>query len=256
MNIEHAISIELERISDERVAAFTPVTDLQEVRYPLRKRIKAESKLEIAALKTRQAVMLDSIGDHEHSEEIEQLVREEYKIAMMEVSSGNGKNRCSWDYEKGRFSEHVTALASEQGDHNRNGLADELVDSTEGIADKNQTTYFDNEAQEYLTVTESKYSLWDTIYLNGALIVRLSKQWKGGFRADKWLDYSKRRELIKHNKLLAMPTMESIRDSERELRASRRLERANRYDDKKAKQLARMAAYRESNKVGFNAFEG
>jgi len=89
--------------------------ELSEVRYPLRKKIAAQLITEQAARKSRRDEMLSAIPlVHANYDEIAELVDSEYKVAMMEVSSGNGKARESWDYENESFSEHINAQTSKR----------------------------------------------------------------------------------------------------------------------------------------------
>jgi len=219
--------------------------ELSEVRYPLRKKIAAQLITEQAARKSRRDEMLSAIPlVHANYDEIAELVDSEYKVAMMEISSGNGKAREAWDYENECFSEHITAQASDSRLHSKAGLAEELIDTNDGIENKNESTYFDKELQETITVTDSNYSVWDTIAEQGALIVRMSKQWKSGFRADKWEAYSKLRATKKHNALLDLNNVEAksrVTDSEMERKQAKRMARLQ----------ARMG---NTNKVGYNAF--
>ena len=91
---------------------------------------------------TRQD-MLDSLfnsdtGDtHQHSDELMKLVTDEYQCNMVEISSGNGQSVNVWNYESESYDIYLSADGREGNAHNTNGLSDALVDTYEGVQDKN-----------------------------------------------------------------------------------------------------------------------
>ena len=238
---------------NENMATFKD--DLSEVRYPLRKRMASELVIEQAERKAKRDDMLEAIPEsHPQYDELVKIVNEEYKVAMLEISSGNGSadSVTKWDNDKHEFSSHLSAQAPDSNPRNASGISDDLIDNThehdgcmDSIINKNEVTYFDKETGEYITTTNSNYSIWDTIELNGMSIVRKSEQWKNGFRASKWQRYEATRAKKKHNALLGINNNVS-----RERVTDDAMER------KQAKRLARLAKRAGNvNKVGYNAFQ-
>jgi hypothetical protein len=228
--------------------------DMPEVSLPMRKRIARSVEQEAIARKAKRDDMLASIDEnHPHAEELAKLVNEEYKVAMLEISSGNGNARIDYDTVKGEYTAKPTALLTESREHSKAGLAEEFIDndmehegSLDEIVNKNERVYFDRDTGEYVTTNYSAYSLWDTIALNGALIVRKSEQWRKGFRKNEWQAYTKRRATRLHREALGLNQI-----TEKARVTDEAMER------KQAKRLARLQARRGGNtaKVGYNAFQ-
>ena len=192
---------------------------------PITRGVIAEQVLtEAVKRKIPQQAMLSSLFNsdtgesHEHSSELMDLIKNEYQCNMVEVSSGNGQAQNLWNNETGEYDVYLSADCHESSEHSRNGLSDGLVDSYEGITDKNSSDIPAYEVIEIdgqpvrlddmsvmVTITDSDYSLWDTIEDKGMLIVRHLSNWYGKGCQFKKDGYKKREALRltkKHNRLM------------------------------------------------------
>jgi hypothetical protein len=235
--------------------------DRKELSIVAKKRIARELEQETQR-KIRTDAMLEAIpDDHEHADELRKLVNDEWHVGMLEMNSGNGRFATEWNPERLHY-----ANANDSQEHFKSGLAEELVDHEQDcnieslnpseLVDHSHTVEvpvllghtLDGKPIESKTQTElvsySPYSIWDTIASKGALIVRKSKQWQGGFRSDKWTKFDQMRMKRIHNK--AMGKQETIAQGDKRLTTA---------EQRKAKRLAKMQARRGGlAKVGYNAF--
>lgn len=244
--------------------------DRKELSVVAKKRIKRELETE-AQRKAKTADMLASIPEeHEHAEELRKLVESEWHVGMLEMNSGNGRFATEWNpdidsngnaIEQARF-----AQANDTKEHDRCGLAEELTDheaetnleslNPSELVDHAYTVEVpkaigrDSDGNLILSKTDtelvsySPYSIWDTIAQKGALIVRISAQWKNGFRSAEWEKYSKRRAKIAHNALVGR--IGTIAQDDKKLTTA---------EMRRAKRLAKMQARHGGlAKIGFNAF--
>ena len=251
---------------------------LEEVNYPMQLDIAEGVKRERSQRKVSRQVMLESLFDnetgetHEYSDELMQLVLDEYKVEMLEVSSGNGKANNAYNDDTGEFDYYLSASTSEQSQHAQIGLEAGLIDSSDGILNKNfdiipSFEIVDNgEAYErtdnyahMVEINNSSYSLWDTIAEKCALIVRHSGVWKKQrFTRDEWTKYSKLRATKRHNRLLGLHSTLTGNDTLKKV-AVRSLNK----DKKGNKELTRLAtmarrgkqwAKDELARIGYNEF--
>ncbi len=234
-----------------------------------------------ASRKISKQRMLDSLFDsdtgivHEQSNELMQLINDEYQVDMVEVSSGNGQARNVWNNVTGSYDVYLSADGREGNEHGHMGLESALVDSYEGIDNKNEAIIpayeiTDDEGHvlrtddmsNMVTVDNSNYSIWDTIAEKGALIIRHQGHWKGaGCRFDS-ANYVKRealRMIKKNNRLLGLTgersgshtTLKEV--SVKQLNVDKK---GNRHLSNLAKQARRgqQWARDELTKIGYNEF--
>lgn len=248
------------------------------VSFAYAEKVEQSTKQEQAKRKTTRDKMLTSIPLVTHPDvyhELAKMVHDEYKVGMMEISSGNGTARNMVD-ENGEYIYMLSANTSEQSEQARIGLEAGLVDAGETLANKNISTIpayevvtDDNGEQlriddmaNMITVNDSDYSIWDTIAEQGLLIVRHQGHWKlSGCRFDKdnYKAREARRMKAKHKRLLGITTAQSGSNTNPKAIKVKQLN----VDKKGNKQLTRLArdarrgkqyAIDELAKIGYNEF--
>lgn len=206
-------------------------------------RIKKELPLEKAALKSKHLDMMLSLGiddtRHKHADEIAKMVDSEWHVGMQEINSGNGSYHTDWNPEELNMVQGTDSML-----HDESGLSNQFTDGYNGnIVNKNEKVVFNEATREMELVSDSQYSIWDTIYMKGQLIVRSTAPWKSGFNLTSYLRTKSMHLKSRHNRLMGIAS--GTQKSDTKLVSG--------YEQRKAKRLQRLSN-RSLNKIGYNAY--